>query len=228
MNEAFATLTKTDGVIGVMVFDEHGSCIVNDMPPPYVPILLSDVVRRLSSAFDLFSGLDSGAVASFSMDCEEGSLVLRKVEQNWVVALTHPEVNTSMLNVAMNVVALNLARSHPTSGTVRAASVAGPLSGRGFSQSGASSSSGIEVEIPPDAVDRALLQQLVLLYQEYLGPAAKAVVKQHLAALGVTAKTLRRGQFGDLVARLCSSIPVVERQREFNVAVAKFRERVLL
>jgi len=133
----------------------------------------------------------------------------------------------SMLNVAMNVVVLNLSRSQPTSGTLRSARSSESLVSRtGVTQSMSSESAGLE--IPPDAVDRALIQQLVVIYQEYMGPAAKAVLKQQLAALGVTSRTLRRGQFGDLAARLTSKIPVAERQREFTSAVQKFRERMLL
>ncbi len=228
MNEAFASLTKTEGVIGVMVLDEEGCCISNDMPPPYEPILIAEVVRRLSSAFDTFSALEAGTVTHFCMDCDEGSVLVRRLEQSWVVALTHPDVNMSMLNVAMNVVALNLSRGQPASGTLRAArSTMDAAESRPSGTQTMSSSSG-ELEIPPDAVDRALLQQLVVLYQEYMGPAAKAVVKQQLSALGVTSRTLRRRQLGDLAARMMAKIPVAERQREFAAALAKFRERVLL
>lgn len=227
MNEAFATLSKTDGVVGVVVFDEHGGCAVNEMPAPYEPILLFEVLKRLWSAFSAFSSLDSGPVSSFCLDCEEGSVVVRRVEQHWVLALTHSEVNMSMLNVAMNVVVLNMSRGQPSSGTQRAARASSDSLSRSLVTQSMSSDPG-DQEIPPDAVDRALIQQLVVIYQEFMGPAAKAVVKQQLAALGVTSRTLRRGQLGDLTARLASKIPVPDRQREFTGAVQKFRERMLL
>lgn len=228
MNEALASLSKTDGVIGVVVFDDHGRCIANELPAPYEPILLSEVLKRLSTAFDAFCSLDDGEISSFSADCEEGSIVLRRVEQHWVLALTQADVNMNMLNVAMNVVVLNLSRSQ-ASGTrlaSRTSSTDSFVSRTGSLQ--AISASGGNVEIPPDALDRAILQQLLSIYQEYLGPAAKAVLKQQLATLGVTSRTLRRGQFGDLVARMTSKIPVPQRQREFTAAVQKFKERMLL
>jgi predicted regulator of Ras-like GTPase activity (Roadblock/LC7/MglB family) len=223
MNEALASLSKTDGVIGVVVFDEHGRCVANELPPPYEPILLSEVRDRLSAAFDAFSSLDNGEIVSFSADCEEGSIVLRRVERHWVLALTQADVNMNMLNVAMNVVVLNLSRGQ-NSGTRLA--VQNATSRTGSMQSMASSSANIET--PPDALDRAILQQLLSIYQEFLGPAAKAVMKQQLASLGVTSRTLRRGQFGDLVTRLNSKIPVPQRQREFMAQVQKFQERALL
>jgi len=222
MNEAFATLSRTDGVIGVVVFDEGGRCIANDLPPPYEPILLAEVLRRLSAAFDVFSSIDPAEVTSFAVDCEEGSVVVRRVEQHWVLALTHAEVNMSLLNVAMNVVVLNLSR---TSGSQ-------PI-GRNHMDTPSARSGQMtqstrtdQLEIPPDALDRSAVQQLLIIYTEYLGPAAKPIMKQQLAALGVTSRTLRRGQLSDLVARLSAKIPVSARQQEFARAVQAFRQRV--
>jgi len=222
MNEAFATLSRTDGVIGVVVFDDSGRCIANDLPPPYEPILLAEVLRRLSAAFDVFSSLDSTEVTSFAVDCEEGSLVVRRVEQHWVLALTQAEVNMSLLNVAMNVVVLNLSRTSGSQPIVR--SHTDTHSGR--SSQGFQSTHTEQLEIPPDAIDRSAVQQLLTIYTEYLGPAAKPVLKQQLAALGVTSRTLRRGQLSDLVARLSAKIPVPARQQEFATAVQAFRQRI--
>lgn len=224
MNEAFATLSRTDGVIGVVVFDDAGKCIANDLPPPYEPILLAEVLRRLSAAFDVFSSLDSTDVTSFAVDCEEGSVVVRRVEQHWVLALTQAEVNMSLLNVAMNVVVLNLSRTSGSQPIVRNSMET--HSGR--SSQGFQSTHTEQLEIPPDAVERSAVQQLLTIYTEYLGPAAKPVMKQQLAALGVTSRTLRRGQLSDLVSRLSAKIPVAARQQEFATAVQAFRQRVSL
>jgi hypothetical protein len=73
---------------------------------------------------------------------------------------------------------------------------------------------------------RSVLQQLAIIYVDYLGPAANLVFKQELAALGVTSRTLRRAQLNDLLARLTTRIPVLGRQREFATAVRKHRERL--
>lgn len=224
MNEAFASLSRTDGVLGVVVFDESGKCVANDLPPPYEPILLAEVLRRLSAAFDVFASLDTAEVTSFAVDCEEGSIVVRRVEQHWVLALTHAEVNMSLLNVAMNVVVLNLSR----------ASGSQPIGRNHMDSLGSRTSQVMQstqtdtLEIPPDAVDRSVVQQLLTIYTEFLGPAAKPVLKQQLAALGVTSRTLRKGQVSDLVGRLTSKIPVLQRQHEFNAAVQAFRQRVLI
>lgn len=228
-NEALANLSKTDGVLGVVVFDDQGTCLVNHLPAPYEPILLAEVVRRLAAVFDVFSSLEDGPPASFSVDCEDGCLVLRRVDHHWVVALTHPDANMNLLNVAMNVVVLNISRGYPASGTQAAVTRTLTESMTGRSSTNLSmSNTGGDVEIPPDAVDRAIVQSLLTIYRDYLGPAAKIVFKQQLAGLGVTSRTLRRGQFGDFVARLAAKIPVAQRQKEFIAAVRQFQDRVLL
>jgi hypothetical protein len=51
-------------------------------------------------------------------------------------------------------------------------------------------------------------------------------MKQQLAALGVSSRTLRRGQLSDLVSRLSARIPVPSRQQEFASAVQAFRQRI--
>jgi predicted regulator of Ras-like GTPase activity (Roadblock/LC7/MglB family) len=224
MNEALATLSRTDGVVGVVVFDDSGRCVANDLPPPYEPILLAEVLRRLSTAFDVISSLDSTEVTSFGVDCEEGSIVVRRVEHHWVLALTQSEVNMSLLNVAMNVVVLNLSRASGTQQVGRISSDS--LTGR--SSQVLQSTQGAQLETPPDAVDRSAVQHLLTLYTEYLGPAAKPVLQQQLAALGVTSRTLRRSQLSDLVSRLSAKIPVPQRQREFNDAVQAFRQRIMV
>lgn len=231
--EAVAGLTKTEGVLGVVIFDDAGNCLANDLPPPYEPILLSEVVKRLSVTFDVLSSLEGGEATTFSVDCEDGCLLVRRAEHRWILAIASLEANVNLLNVAMNVVTLNLSRGvGAPSGTRPAAKAADSvgsmrsMSVGSMSMSQDSTSGG--ADIPPDAVSRAALQRLLGAYTEFLGPAAKPVLKQQLAALGVTSRTLRQGQLSDFIGRLMSKIPTQERQREFSLAVQNLRERSLL
>jgi hypothetical protein len=164
-------------------------------------------------------------VNSFSAMGEEGGIVLRYVAPHTLIALTTPTVNMNVLNVAMNVVALNLGRK--TSGTQPSMANRKAIDPVSSQQSHTLSQSGDipDAPIPPDAVDRALILQLLDVYRNYLGPAAKLVLKQQLAALGVTSRSLRVGQYGDFVTRLAQKIPSPERQREFIVQAQRLRER---
>jgi len=228
VNEALASLTATEGVRGVIVFDADGTCVANDLPAPYEPALMAEAAKRIALVFDVFASIDDGAVNSFSANCDAGGIVLRYAAPHTILALTTPNVNMNVLNVALNVVTLNLSRKQ--SGTQL------QVSSRPSSDTQASHSSQMlsqsgdlpDQQIPPDAVDRRVLLQLLDVYRNYLGPAAKLMLKQQLSALGVTSHTLRRAQFGDLVTRLAQRIPSVERQREFVSAARELAQRYLV
>ncbi len=226
MDEALDSLSKAEGVFGVVVFDAHGTCLANRLQAPFEPALLAKVVRRLSTAFDAFSSLEDGEATSFSADCQDGSILLRRVDHCWIVVLTYPEFNVNTLNVALNVAVRNLSRGAPGSGAQ--APVRGPADSVAnlASASPSPSPAASAVDTPPDALDRSVVQQLLVIYTDYLGPASKLVFKQQLATLGATSRTLRRSQLDNLLARLTARIPVPERQRQFAAAVRECRERV--
>jgi predicted regulator of Ras-like GTPase activity (Roadblock/LC7/MglB family) len=206
MNGALTNLSGTEGVRGVIVFDADGTCVANDLPAPYEPMLLAEAAKRVVDICDVFASLDDGNVNSFSAMGEEGGIVLRYVAPHTLIALTTPTVNMNVLNVAMNVVALNLGRK--TSGTQASMGSRKAMDPIASQQSNTLSQSG--------DVDT---------YRNYLGPAAKLVLKQQLAAFGVTSRTLRIGQYGDFVMRLAQKIPNSERQREFITHAQRLRDR---
>lgn len=196
MNEALASLTATEGVRGVIVFDADGNCVANDLPAPYEPALMAEAAKRIALVFDVFASTDDGQIISFSANCDAGGIVLRYAAPHTVIALTTPNVNMNVLNVAMNVVTLNLLRKQ--SGTQLQATTRAPSDAVASHSSQMLSQSGDipEQQIPPDALDRRVILQLLELYRNFLGPAAKLMLKQQLNALGVTSYTLRRSQFG--------------------------------
>jgi predicted regulator of Ras-like GTPase activity (Roadblock/LC7/MglB family) len=229
MNEALATLTATEGVRGVIVFDAAGTCIANDLPMPYDPGLMAEAAKRISLIFDVFASMDDGTVSSFSLNCDAGGIVLRHSPPHTLIALTAPNVNMNVLTVALNVVTLNLSRRQ--SGTQQAMNnTRAPNSASSVHSSQLLSQSGgiPDQPIPPDAIDRQVVVQLLEVYRNYLGPAAKVVLKQQLAQLGVTSHTLRRSQFGDFVTRLAQKIPTPARQQEFLGAARDLAQRLLV
>lgn len=214
-----STLTSTQGVRGVAVFDGAGSCVASELPPPYEPILVADAVRRIASASDVFTSLTEGALDTFSARCEGGLLILRRVTSFWVLTLASPGVNINLLNVALNVLALNLARSSGGPPPIQSGMSSSNISGMYGSQMLTASQSIPDAAIPPDAVGRERVIELLRAYTLAIGPAAKVLLKQQLAELGVSSRTLRIGQMHDLVMRLATKIPTAERQQEFVDAV---------
>jgi predicted regulator of Ras-like GTPase activity (Roadblock/LC7/MglB family) len=229
VNGALTNLAGTEGVRGVIVFDADFTCVANDLPPPYEPLLMAEAAKRIGEVCDVFSSLGDGTVSSFSAVGDEGGIVLRYVAPHTLIALTTKSVNMNVLNVAMNVVALNLGRK--ASGTqplTSSRAVSDPISSRHHSHTLSQSGDIPEQHIPPDAVDRGVVLELLELYKNFLGPAAKSVLKQQLAGLGVTSRTLRSGQFGDFLVRLAQKIPSTERQREFLTVARQLQSRAVL
>lgn len=228
MIEGLSSLTATAGVRGVVVFDDADTCLASALNPPYEPSFVIDAVKRLLSVLDVFSSLRAGALADVSLFCDGGGMTARYTNPHTIVALTEPEVNPSMLHVAMNVVALNLQRIPAASGVPSSAAFRGnpakatfnPMETAGSGRILTTTGSGGEQDLPPDAIDRGKILQVLEVYRQFVGPAAKLMLKQELESLGVTSRSLRQGQFRDFIARLARRIPNVERQQQFLQSIA--------
>lgn len=230
MIEGLSSLTATAGVRGVVVFDDADTCLASALNPPYEANFIIDAVKRLMSVFDVFSSLREGALADVTLLCDGGGMTARYSNPHTIVALTEPEVNPNMLHVAMNVVALNLQRISGGASAGAPSSTAfrpnparvgfNPMETAGSSRVLTTTGSGGAQEVPPDAVDRAKVLQVLDVYRQFVGPAAKVMLKQELEGLGVTSRSLRQGQFRDFIARLARRIPSTERQQQFFQAVA--------
>lgn len=218
---ALSSLSGTDGVLGSVVFDRTGVCVANDLPAPYEPVLMADFVRRLLGTFDVFASLDDCGVTGLYASCERGGVLLRHVDGHTLVVLTHTDVNVNLLNVALNVAVLNLAREMNNDVSRSRAS---PIAFGGQS-SHSMSQSGVPGEIiPPDAVGKAIVMRLLETFTEFMGPAARTVMKQQLAALGVSSRTLRHAQYVDLVHRLAARLPSTARQGQFIAAARRLHD----
>jgi predicted regulator of Ras-like GTPase activity (Roadblock/LC7/MglB family) len=223
LSSSLSALASTEGVRGSVIFDGSGMVVATDLPPPYEPVLMAEVVKRLAGAFDVFTSLEESAVSGLFAHCDGGGLLMRKVEPHTLVVLTKPEVNVNLLNVALNVLALNLAREATNDSAASRSNMSLPMgvqSSHMLSQSGAAPG---EI-IPPDAVGKATVMRLLNVFTEYMGPAAKVVLKQQLAALGVSSRTLRHAQYNDLVGRLASKLPSGPRQGQFTEAARRLHD----
>ncbi len=196
------------GVSGAVIFDADGICVEHDLRPPYEPILLDSVRRRLESTMNYIRSLEDAAEAHlFVGRFEQGSLFVRWQGQYAIVLMATPEVNVSMLTVGLNATALRLGSSSPAQSSAMAGSATG--SGSSFSPSGQSLSP------PPGAIGMPVVKRLIRTLARRTGPVAKLIVKRELQRLGTTAWTLMPDQYGDLVALCARSLPVESQRSEF-------------
>ncbi len=193
MSELLSGVAAVPGVMASAIFDRDGACVESIMQPPYETVLLSQALDALNSAFEIYDATTAdvaSGVTDFVAQCDGGSLVLRRIAGYSVLAVAAASVNEAMLNVAFNVVVVKLTRA--ASGVVTP--VAEPMA--------------TPSDPPPSnaTVDTATLKALLHLYQRYMGPAAKVVLKQEMVRLGLRPRTLTREQFSGLIAPLAQRI----------------------
>ncbi len=112
MTAALAQLSQVEGVIGYGLFDRRGVCINSNLEPPYEPVLLSETLRKLAALIDSLPATDLPSMPRhFVAECEEHCLVVRGMDQGNVVVMTTKTADMGMLNVALNVLRLELSQS---------------------------------------------------------------------------------------------------------------------
>lgn len=231
MKDILEKLCSIQGVVGCAVYDGSDNCLAHAAPEVFEPILFTRVIGELQEAFNLYRSIEASAsLSTFIARFEDGYLDVRWVNGHAILTMAKPSVNTAMLNVGLNAAALKLSKvlagePVPASGSGVVVKTPPPLPSVGDSRrmgSGLSISPGSRPDqlVPPDAVGLSVVNALVKLLAQEVGPFAKVHVKNELAKLGVSAQTVGRGQFLDLIGMVAKKIPDVAKQRDF-VAAAK-------
>ncbi len=229
MNEYLTGINDVAGVVGSAVFDAANQCVAHAAPSPYEPILLSQVMEELRSSIDYLNYIDDGSPwETLIVNFEGGIVYLRKVDDMSILVLAQPTLNSAMLGVALNVVSLKLQRGQASgpgaasrSGTGMASGTGAPRSSTGMiSQSGMGSSPSLSMSgsgqvAGPNAVGHEMMNLLLKCLAKQIGPIAKIALKEELGKMGVTAHTIERGQFNDLVLTLLARIPDPDKRKEF-------------
>jgi predicted regulator of Ras-like GTPase activity (Roadblock/LC7/MglB family) len=109
MSNALQALNQIPGVIGSVIFNAQDECVVSMMPPPYEPMLLSQVMQELRNALNVLNYLaDSASWGAIVIRYDAGYLVVRNVNAMTVMVIAQPSLNPAMLSVGFNVAALKL------------------------------------------------------------------------------------------------------------------------
>ncbi|HTP30134.1 MAG TPA: hypothetical protein VMK12_31315 [Anaeromyxobacteraceae bacterium] len=221
------------GVGAAIVFDDTGRLVCHRGHAIYDQALCEQLGASLAKAVDAVE-LQHEEWETISARYSDGKLILRNLGSiggsgHVLAVVADASLNLAFATVAIRVAANKLKKA--LGGGASSSALSGTLPADVPAQSSATlarSSSILGGEPVAGAVERAAVQDLLAIYTNYLGPAAKLVFKQQLAALGVTSRTLRRSQVDEFVALLAAKIPVAVRQREFGAAIREYRERTLI
>ena len=210
MEQLLQQLTAIEGVQGAALFNEQGGCVAHQLTPPFEAILLVEAIPELSSAVDMFSYLDKSDFQDFVANLENGTVIARKTGGWLVLIVGSPALQVPLVNVALSVVSIKLKQAGPppaapervATGSMSLGSIAGSV--------------GTGSQIPADAVGINKVRALLKALATQLGPFAKVLLKQEMAKMGVSARTVGYSHYRDLADVLGKRIPDESKRDEFS------------
>ena len=137
---------------------------------------------------------------------------------NHFPALGAPELNTAISNQYTALPKLSESQNKLNTSPKPGAGV-WSTSTMNLSKSGGDSPS-LNVEIPPDAVGRPVIEALLKALARQMGPFAKVYVKEALNKMGVSANTVTLSQYNDLVSLLVTRVTEPARAKAFVAEAA--------
>jgi len=232
MDNVLSGINAIAGVIGSAAFDSDDACVAHRVPPPYEPILVTQVMRELRSALGILSYLDDSSPAwgMFVVGYDDGYVIIRPVDDSTtILVLASLSLNLSMLGIGFNVASLKLAqdRGGPPSAIGSSSQPVRPGSQQTLPRGSMSmlSQSGDETVVPPNAVGPDVMNALLRCFARQIGPFAKVILREELTKMGATASTLVRAQYEDLVGMLVRRLPDSGKRKEFMADVANLPSR---
>lgn len=97
---ALSQLAAVPGVVGSMVFDQAGAVAFSEFPPVFDTAGLEALAGTLS-ADGYFQEWLAGDHASLDLQFGDGRVILRSLEQAWLLVLCTPQVNAPLLSMSL-------------------------------------------------------------------------------------------------------------------------------
>jgi predicted regulator of Ras-like GTPase activity (Roadblock/LC7/MglB family) len=104
---ALHQLAAVPGVVGGMVFDPAGAVVASGFPPVFDPSGLEQLAGQLSSD-GYFLDWVRGEAASLDLRYGDGRVVVRTVDDQWLLVLCTPQANAQLLAMSLTQVVRRL------------------------------------------------------------------------------------------------------------------------
>ena len=183
MELALDGLTAVQGVAGAFLIDQDGAIVADSGSFRALDQVAPKIKEVFFSSNDVLRGDAKFGLLRFKLSY----LVVFPVETMMIVVAARNSVSVGMLNVGLRVAALKIAKGP------------GAVSGASSKRVKRSRS---ESKPPPDAVGEQVVDSMRQAFIRQMGPSAKLLLHRELTNMKVTEATLRRSQYGELVAKL--------------------------
>jgi predicted regulator of Ras-like GTPase activity (Roadblock/LC7/MglB family) len=104
---ALHQLAAIPGVVGGMVFDPRGEVVASEFPPVFDATGLQQLAGHLS-ADGYFQDWVRGEAASLDLQYGDGRVVVRTVDDQWLLVLCTPQANPQLLSMSLTQVVRRL------------------------------------------------------------------------------------------------------------------------
>jgi predicted regulator of Ras-like GTPase activity (Roadblock/LC7/MglB family) len=109
LKETFERICSIPGVLGCFICDNRGRVVISSSPSDLEASALRDAAHEVIQTFATLARA-SGEVVDLDVACERVRLTARDLGIGILVVLSNPDVETVMLRLTLNVVAVQLGR----------------------------------------------------------------------------------------------------------------------
>jgi hypothetical protein len=236
------------GVRGAALYLPDGQCLESQMPAPYEPGYVFDILQQLLRAFEATAFVDNSPLRFLYGRLADGIVAIGKNPRYRVVALAEPTVNLMMVNVALGALNNRIIRDGGLSLTQSAQDPPSVTSTGNISQvdpftprhrmanvihQGAApaqpqsisdftlNSEQLRAVAPADVVPLDVMRVLLKATAQAVGPMAKPLLKREITRRGFTTSTLPWDELPHVASRIAARIEREDMRRAFEAAVAR-------
>ncbi len=219
-------LCGVPAVRGAVLYTEGGACVEHHLPPPFERNFVQAVVEDLQVAFESYSYLEPAKVTMALVKATNGLMAFMATNRFHVLALADPGVNLAFIKVAFGALQHKLAGMDADL-VLEAAEAPPAVAAPAAPPPPAPAPVPAAVAAPTRDVPHggyappALMDRLVKTFTEFVGPAARLVVKDELGQLGFTMTTCPLDRVHEVVARLATRLPAPAQRDALFAIVGK-------
>ncbi|MEM7676983.1 MAG: hypothetical protein AAF449_13345 [Myxococcota bacterium] len=209
MSRLLAQLCTVSGVRGAAVYDHSGVCLEHRLEPPYQPEYLANILDQLLVGLEAYEYIERAAIRFGIVKCADGVISVMRTRSHRAIALASNDINRSMLTVAFGALQVKLERlSEPREGP-SVSLLATPLQGVSIDPAE------IERMNPSELVSTDGLRATVEALADCLGPLARVLVQEQLAAMGLASPMVPRSLWPPFIESLAREISDAGERRRF-------------
>ena len=106
-DSALQQLAAVPGVVGSLVFDEHGEVVASAFPPVFAPAGLRALARGLCSD-GYYQQWMAGENGALELRYADGLVLVRTVDRSWLLVLSTVQANPQLLSMSLTQVVRRL------------------------------------------------------------------------------------------------------------------------